>query len=248
MSKSRRLWRRVVAGAATALLAVPLSPAPAGAAFLTDIDTELYNLEGPLTIHHGDWISFGFVVSAPGTHPEATIFFNDVYLVMPVQCSPDGPDIGNFYVDSGATEVTIPEDDNGVFPGYANTAESGTYQGIDEAHDWCDGGPLYSTRGARLSGWYSSEVRVDLQVAFHYRVPAAKGYPNTSCPSKTGNPYPPDAGPCGAPFSPFEATDPPFQVPVGQLGGLGLAAALGVALVAVSRRRGSVTRPAGARR
>ena len=219
--KLRVLSSVIVIVSATAL--------PARAATYAADATFSEDLEGPLAIPSNSWISAGLIVRVPAPHPAVNVTAVGAIDIDPLYCDPQYAQpvrlttIPNFRV-----AAQIPADDMSVLPTVV-TADPVAFQSAYVFQHYCP--TVYVKGPVRVRLNVDLDQPVPVEVAVHYRVPAAKGFADLSCADPAANPFPADPAPCDGRFGAFHSLTPPSTpVPMGALGGLGLAAILGAVL------------------
>jgi hypothetical protein len=163
------------------------------------------SMEGSLAFPPGSYLNGGyhFKPTQKATSPYQVTFSN-VHVDLPVACTSGGPVVGTVVLPLPNATYTVPANSTAWIPtGDQNSPLA--WQGAVGAPPLCGpGGTMYNAAqqgGASFSADItSSESGKNVQLQFHYRVPAAKGRPNTDC-TNTADPNRDRADVCGASWS-----------------------------------------------
>ena len=199
---------------------------------------DLGNNLGANAVHPGDWIAGGYDFKINGSHAATTVGFGDARVDIPVSCSDGGAVVGTIRVPLTGG----PYGDAQNFTDWLPTGDEqipASFEGAVQAPDLCSGGAMFDTStGATFSADLQANSSSTVTVRFHYRDPAAKGKGNHNC-ADPADPRAGDAATCGASWSSsptFGPTVTDTPVPVGALGGVGVAV-VGAGAFAVVQRR-----------
>jgi hypothetical protein len=162
-------------------------------------------MEGDLkNILPGNWVNAGYHFNlANKLHPDEVVTVTGS-VSLAVKCSDGTTPAGSpIVVPLGTNSYTVPAGNTGWFP-IGGQASAAVYQGAVTAPNLCAGigtGAMRNQIGAIFTGTFSPSVPTSpINVQFHYRVPAAKGQPDTNCSSLFANPNP-GTGACAASWS-----------------------------------------------
>jgi uncharacterized repeat protein (TIGR01451 family) len=120
-----------------------------------------YNMEGNLNLHYGDWISGGFSVSFPGSHPGVTETIAGAQITLNVSCPQGGGYGGTITIPLGGCTLNgtcksatmsygVPSNNNSWYAtGDANSVYS--WQGAVQVPNLCGGKVMYNSGGAVFS-------------------------------------------------------------------------------------------------
>jgi hypothetical protein len=140
-------------------------------------------VEGHLDFSSGAWVSGGFAVRLGQQNSAAVTVQLTGNVLLPVHCSDaaGAPAAATISVPVSTT-VTIPARSTSWTPTSDQRSILG-WMGALQAPAACGtGGVLHNTEGATLSATVVAGAHTGaLTFQFHYRVPAAKGKPNTNC-------------------------------------------------------------------
>ena len=162
------------------------------------------SMEGSVRISNGDYVAAGYRFRIPGGHPETHVLIANASVVFQGRCS-NGSSLNTLTIHLrpgpvGGGSYDVPANSNAVFP--TNDENSpGAFQGSVVANV-CGGGnaKLDVSRGATFSGDVQADQTANkIQIAFHYRDPAAKGKGNWDCSASTSASL--GADKCGASWS-----------------------------------------------
>jgi len=139
------------------------------------------SMEGDLqNILPGSWVNGGYHYSDSIT-PPPTYTFVGAQISLPVSCVHGSTNYAGTIVVplnngpyTSATTGWYPWKDQG-------STNPLPWQGAVQAPDFCNGGPMFNSKGATFSATVTSKSSASINVQFHYRVPAAKNSPNTNC-------------------------------------------------------------------
>ncbi len=229
--------RLLVAAAAAGGLLIGLA-GPAWAGGITISGTMEGNNLGSQAVHAGDWVAGGYSLKINGSHGAATVGFGGAKVDIPVSCSDGGTVAGTITIPLSGGPYSDPTNFTDWLP-TGDQQVPASYQGAVQAPDLCGGGAMYDTNsGATFSADLQSTTSSAVTVRFHYRDPAAKAKGNHNC-ADPNDPAAGDAATCGASWSSspsFTPTVTTTPVPVGTVGGIGLAALAATGLTVVQRR------------
>jgi hypothetical protein len=140
-------------------------------------------VEGHLDFSFGAWVSGGFAVRLGQQNSAAVTVQLTGNVLLPVHCSDAaGATVAATISVPVSTTVTIPARSTS----WTRTSDQRSilgWMGAVQAPAACGtGGVLHNTEGAMLSATVVAGAHTGaLTFQFHYRVPAAKGKPNTNC-------------------------------------------------------------------
>jgi hypothetical protein len=162
------------------------------------------SMEGALKFPTGSWVSAGWHLKLSKKNPAPVTVNVSGNVLVPVHCgSANGPiPAGSpITVPVSYGPITIPANSQDWFlTGDQNNILS--FMGAVQAPNLCAGGLMYNSSGATFDGFVSGTQTVGvITFQFHYRIPAAKGQPNTNC-TDANDPNRNSATICGASWSP----------------------------------------------
>ncbi|HEX7400511.1 MAG TPA: hypothetical protein VF302_12120, partial [Candidatus Limnocylindrales bacterium] len=175
------------------------------------------SMEGALKFTPGAFVNAGFSFDV-GTKQPAFVETVTSQLMIPVHCgSPNGPYAGvpitfkgnaldkngvaflGIVVPMGTINFNVPANSTAWIPtGDQNSILS--WMTAIGSPDLCSGQTMYSSEGADFQATFSIPPVGHIFEQFHYRIPAAKGKPNTDCTNVT-DPNRAKADVCGAGWS-----------------------------------------------
>ena len=123
------------------LAAVLNSPASA-----TSMSIGPSSMEGHLDARPGQWISAGYSITIPGSHPDATVGVHRATVTLPVRCADNGSSVGNIVIALAERQYTVPANSSAWYPS-GDQDRSESYQGAVVAPDLCGGGILHLNYG-----------------------------------------------------------------------------------------------------
>jgi hypothetical protein len=161
------------------------------------------SMEGSIRISNGDFVAAGYRFTIPGSHPETHVLIANASVVFHGTCS-NGSSQNTLTINLrpgpvGGGSYDVPANSSAVFP--TNDEKSpAAFQGSVVANV-CGGGnaTLDASRGATFRGDVQADHLNKIQIAFHYRDPAAKGKGNYDCSASTSASL--GADKCGASWS-----------------------------------------------
>ena len=151
-----------------------INPAPPGSPLSISSSTE-----GTLSFSAGAWVNGGWHVklASANSSPVTVTLTGNVNL--PVTC-PSGGGSGGMISVPVSTTVTIPAGSTSYVPTNDQKSVLG-WMGAVQAPALCGANAMQNT-GATFNGTVQSSSHAgELMFQFHYRVPVAKGRPNTNC-------------------------------------------------------------------
>ena len=224
-----------------AALAAAVGGFGAGRAWATGIaisGTMEGNNLGSQAVHAGDWIAAGYDFKINGSHAAATVGFGGPRVDIPVSCTDGGQTVGTISVPLAGGPYSDAQNFSDWLP-TGNQQIPASFEGAVQAPDLCGGRAMFDTSsGATFTADLQSTTTSAVTVRFHYRDPAAKGKGNHNC-ADPADPLAGDSATCGASWSSspsFTPTVTSTPVPVGALGGIGVAAVAAGSLAVFQRR------------
>ncbi len=152
---------------------LPVRSAPSGPIGLRSSN------QGTLVLRRGYAISVGYHVFVGKSLRPSTLEVSGAQVTIPVKC-PNGSN-RKIVIPIRTKDYTLPGGSSYYVP-RGSSAAAATFQAERSAPNLCNGRAMKATRGATFSAGMAS-TDFPVQVQFHYRVPAAKGFANVNCSS-----------------------------------------------------------------
>lgn len=211
---------RLAAGMRWTVLAlmglVLLGLAPARAlAEATPVQILNQTMEGTLKLKPGDIIAIGYTLRVQKPHPAATLRLSGLTVTLKARCEGDpynSPrNISLFMEEGSAVTVAIAQDDERWTPTRDTNQAVGFQASMPTPGNLCGDAAIIVDEvsgGVDFSAYIeASQPGLTVDMKFHYRVPAAKGFANIDCSSLVQN-RSPGTPACLAKWSAVASTSP----------------------------------------